>query len=237
MMTQDELKKMVGDLAATYVKDGMVVGLGTGSTVKFMVDALGRRVAKEGLKIVGVPTSDRTAAQGRKLGIPIKAVDEVDQIDLTIDGADQIDADFQGIKGGGAAHLFEKIVAINSKRNMWIVDESKMAPKLGSFPLPLEVIPYGSQQLFKRLAAKGLHPAFREQAGQRVLTDSKNYVIDLHLGQIDDAFRLAQYLNQPVGIVEHGLFLNVVNTVIVGYADGPKVLQAPERPNYRDLKA
>ncbi len=236
MMTQDELKKMVGDLAATYVQDGMVVGLGTGSTVKFMVDALGRRVANEGLKIVGVPTSDRTAEQGRQLGIPIKAVDEVDQIDLTIDGADQIDDDFQGIKGGGAAHLFEKIVAVNSKRNMWIVDESKMATQLGSFPLPLEVIPYGSQQLFKRLAANGLQPTFREANGKRILTDSKNYVIDLHLGQIDDAFQLARYLNQQVGVVEHGLFLNVVNTVIVGYADGPKVLNAPERPDYRDIQ-
>lgn len=235
-MNQDQLKKMVGELAATYVKDGMVVGLGTGSTVKFMVDALGQRVAKEGLNIVGVPTSDRTADQGRHLGIPIKNVDEVDQIDLTIDGADQINADFQGIKGGGAAHLFEKIVAINSKQNMWIVDQSKMVQTLGSFPLPLEVIPYGSQQLFKRLAAKGLKPVFREQNGQRVLTDSKNYIIDLHLGEIKAPFELAQYLNRQVGLVEHGLFLNVVNTVIVGYDDGPKVLQAPERLSYQQVQ-
>ncbi|ANK59249.1 ribose-5-phosphate isomerase RpiA [Loigolactobacillus backii] len=236
-MTQDELKKMVGEKAATYVEDGMVVGLGTGSTVKFMVDALGKRVAEEGLKIIGVPTSDRTAAQGRQLNIPIKNVDEVDHIDLTIDGADQIDKNFQGIKGGGAAHLFEKIVAINSKRNIWIVDESKMAAKLGSFPLPLEVIPYGSQQLYKRLAAKQLNPNFRKQAnGDLVQTDSKNYIIDLKLGTIDDPFGLADYLNRQVGVVEHGLFLNVVNTVIVGYGDGPKVLEAPERVTYQQTK-
>lgn len=235
-MTQDELKKMVGEKAATYVEDNTVVGLGTGSTVKFMVDALGARVKNEGLHIVGVPTSDRTAAQARALGITIKNVDEVDHIDLTIDGADQIDKDFQGIKGGGAAHLFEKIVATNSKRNIWIVDESKMAPQLGSFPLPLEVIPYGSEQVLKRLTAKGLKPTFREKDGKRVLTDSKNYVIDLHLGQIDDPFGLADYLNGQVGIVEHGLFLNLVNTVIVGYPEGPKVLNAPERLTYQALR-
>jgi ribose 5-phosphate isomerase A len=235
-MTQDELKKMVGEKAATYVEDGTVVGLGTGSTVKFMVDALGARVKNEGLNIVGVPTSDRTAAQARSLGITIKTVDEVDHIDLTIDGADQIDKDFQGIKGGGAAHLFEKIVATNSKRNIWIVDESKMADQLGSFPLPLEVIPYGSEQVLRRLAAKGLKPAFREKDGKRVLTDSKNYVIDLHLGKINDPFGLAEFLNGQVGIVEHGLFLNLVNTVIVGYPEGPKVLNAPERPTYQALR-
>ncbi|WP_172188969.1 ribose-5-phosphate isomerase RpiA [Lentilactobacillus kribbianus] len=225
-MNQDELKQLVGETAAKYVENNTVVGLGTGSTVKYLVDALGRRVADEGLSIVGVPTSDRTADQARALGITIKDVDDVDHIDLTIDGADQIDKNFQGIKGGGAAHLWEKIVAINSDKNMWIVDESKMADELGSFPLPLEVIPYGSTQLLKRLEAKGYHPEFRMKDGQHVLTDSKNYVIDLHMGHIDHPHELAKDLDSMTGIVEHGLFLDLVNTVIVGHEDGPEILEA-----------
>lgn len=225
-MTQDELKQLVGKAAVDFIEDGMIVGLGTGSTVKYMVDYLGERVQKEGINIVGVSTSKRTAEQATNLGITIKDVDEVDHIDLTIDGADQIDKNFQGIKGGGAAHLWEKIVAINSRKNMWIVDESKMADELGSFPLPLEVIPYGSQQLLKRLDAKGYHPEFRMVDGKHVLTDSQNYVIDLHMGKIEDPHALAADLDSMTGIVEHGLFLDLVNTVIVGRENGPEILQA-----------
>lgn len=226
MTKQDELKKQVGEKAAEFVKDGMVLGLGTGSTVRFLVDALGRRVKDEGLKIVGVPTSERTKHQANGLGITTKGVDEVDHIDLTIDGADQIDKDFQGIKGGGGAHLWEKIVAINSNKNMWIVDESKMADKLGSFPLPLEVIPYGSKQLFKRLDKLGYNPEFRMNNGEYVKTDSNNVIIDLHLHEIDNPEKLASELDHMTGIVEHGLFLNIVNTVIVGRENGPEVLTA-----------
>ena len=225
-MTQDELKQQVGQRAVDFIEDGMVVGLGTGSTVKYMVDALGKRVKEEGLNVVGVPTSDRTREQARSLGIPVKGIDDVDHIDLTIDGADEISDDFQGIKGGGAAHLWEKIVATNSKKNMWIVDESKLSHKLGSFPLPLEVIPYGSSQVVKKLAAKGYKPEVRMRDGKHVLTDSKNYVVDLHLGEIDHPHELANDLIQMVGVVEQGLFLDTVNTVIVGRPDGPEVLQA-----------
>ncbi|MCQ9316662.1 ribose-5-phosphate isomerase RpiA [Pediococcus pentosaceus] len=226
-MDQNELKKLVGEEAVKFIEDGMTVGLGTGSTVKFMVDALGERVKNENLNIVGVPTSDRTAEQARSLGINVKSVDEVDHIDLIIDGADEISSDFQGIKGGGAAHLFEKIVATNSKKVMWIVDESKMVDHLGAFPLPLEVIPYGSKQVFKKLEKEGLHPEFRKNdAGEYVLTDSKNYVIDLHLGEIKHPHQLADYLIKQVGIVEQGLFLDMVNTVIVGRQNGPEVLTA-----------
>ncbi|WP_425324905.1 ribose-5-phosphate isomerase RpiA [Lentilactobacillus diolivorans] len=224
--SQDQLKRLVGKEAVKYVQNNMIVGLGTGSTVKYMVDALGERVNNDNLSIVGVPTSDRTRVQANRLGIPTKGVDEVDHIDLTIDGADQIDQNFQGIKGGGGAHLWEKIVAINSRKNMWIVDESKMTDQLGSFPLPLEVIPYGSRQLFKRLYNKGLKPEFRMKDEQHVLTDSKNYIIDLHLHQIKDPKKLASELDHMTGIVEHGLFLNVVNTVIVGYESGLEILHA-----------
>ncbi|MCT2900060.1 ribose-5-phosphate isomerase RpiA [Lentilactobacillus buchneri] len=226
MKHQDELKQSVGKAAVKFIEDGMTVGLGTGSTVKFMVDALGERVKYEHLSIVGVPTSERTREQANSLGIKTKGLDEIDHIDLTIDGADEINRTFQGIKGGGAAHLWEKIVAINSDKNMWIVDSSKMVDELGSFPLPLEVIPYGSHQLLKRLDAKGYHPKFRMNGDQYVKTDSNNYVIDLHLGQIERPHHLALELDQMTGIVEHGLFLDLVNTVIVGREDGPQTIQA-----------
>ena len=226
-MDQNQLKKLVGEKSVEWIKDGMIVGLGTGSTVKFMVDALGKRVQEEGLNIIGVTTSNRTAEQARSLNIPLKSVDEVDHIDLTIDGADEISADFQGIKGGGAALLFEKIVATNSKQVMWIVDESKLSQQLGLFPLPVEVIPYGSQKVFERFETKGLNPTFRKNAdGSMLRTDSQNYIIDLHLKEIADPHTLADYLIKQVGVVEHGLFLDMVNTVIVGRQDGPEVLEA-----------
>lgn len=226
-MDQNALKALVGQEAVKYVEDGMILGIGTGSTVRYMIDALGERVAKEGLHIIGVATSDRSAKQAESLGITIKQLDEVDHLDLTIDGADEIDDNFQGIKGGGAAHLWEKIVAINSTKNMWIVDESKMVHHLGKFPLPLEVIPFGSTHVLEKLDKMGLHPTFRmTEDGQHVLTDSKNYIIDLHLGRIDHPHELANTLNGIVGVVEHGLFLDVVNTVIVGRQDGPEVLNA-----------
>ncbi|MCH5464872.1 ribose-5-phosphate isomerase RpiA [Levilactobacillus tujiorum] len=226
-MDQNALKALVGQEAVKYVEDGMILGIGTGSTVRYMIDALGKRVKEEDLSIVGVATSDRSAKQAESLGITIKQLDEVDHLDLTIDGADEIDDNFQGIKGGGAAHLWEKIVAINSKKNMWIVDESKMVHHLGKFPLPLEVIPFGSSHVLEKLDKMDLHPTFRmKEDGSHVLTDSKNYIIDLHLGRIDHPHELANTLNGIVGVVEHGLFLDTVNTVIVGRQDGPEVLNA-----------
>lgn len=226
-MNQNQLKKLVGKKSVEWVENKMVVGLGTGSTVKFMVDELGRRVKEEKLDIIGVTTSNVTAKQATELGIPLKSVDEVSHIDLTIDGADEISTDFQGIKGGGAALLFEKIVATNSSKNMWIVDESKLVNKLGAFPLPVEVVPYGSQKIFDRFEQNGLNPTFRKKIdGGLLLTDSDNYIIDLHLGTIDHPHELANYLNKQVGVVEHGLFLDTVDTVIVGRQDGPQVLQA-----------
>ncbi len=227
MVNQNELKALVGKKAVDWVFDNMTIGLGTGSTVKYMIEALAKKIQKENLSITGVVTSAETAKQATSLGIPLKSVDEVDHIDLTIDGADEVSSDFQGIKGGGAALLFEKIVATNSKKNIWIVDQSKLVNKLGSFPLPVEVIPYGSKKIFERFDSKKFHPTFRLAAdGSKLRTDSDNYIIDLHLEQISDPFKLADYLKVQVGVVEHGLFLNTVNTVIVGYASGPKVLEA-----------
>ncbi|MGM0122926.1 ribose-5-phosphate isomerase A [Enterococcus sp. AZ194] len=226
-----ELKQMVGIEAAKYVKDGMVVGLGTGSTAKFMVDEIGRRIKEEGLSIVGVTTSKSTEKQALELGIPLKSIDEVAVVDLTIDGADEISRDFQGIKGGGAALLFEKIVATYSKECIWIVDESKMVEKLGAFPLPVEVMPYGSQQLFCLFEKKGYAPSLRKTAnGQTLVTDGGHYIIDLQLDVIEDPRALGAYLDNLVGVVEHGLFLDMVKKVIVGHVDGPETLDSPHNP-------
>lgn len=217
------LKQMVGEKAAEYIKEGMVVGLGTGSTAYYMVEALGRRV-NEGLNIIGVTTSTRTKEQAEGLGIPLKSVDEVDVIDITIDGADEISRDFQGIKGGGGALLFEKIVADYSKKVIWIVDESKMVDELGAFPLPIEVMPYGSLQLFKIFETKGYQPEFRlDEAGEKYVTDGGHLLIDLNMKEIKEPHALATWLDGLTGVVEHGLFLDRVNTVIVGYENGPVV--------------
>lgn len=220
------LKEMVGIEAAKYIKDGMIVGLGTGSTAAYMTKEVGRRVKEEGLEIIGVTTSHDTAKLAKSLNIPLKSIDEVSHVDITIDGADEIAEDFSGTKGGGAALLFEKIVATYSKEIIWIVDQSKMVKKLGAFPLPIEVIPYGSQQLFNYFDKQGYQPSFRKDNDNLLLkTDSNNYIIDLHLEKIENPKSLANELDHLVGVVEHGLFIDMVSRVIVGYEDGPKTLE------------
>lgn len=214
------LKQMVGIESAKYIKNGMTVGLGTGSTAFYMVEEIGRRMREENLNIIGVTTSNATQQQAKDLGIPLKSIDEVDHVDITIDGADEISKDFNGIKGGGAALLFEKIVATYSKETIWIVDESKMVDKLGAFPLPVEVIPYGSDQLLRLFDNKKLNPKIRVQDnGNLLLTDSKNYIIDLYLKEIDEPKELATWLDHQVGVVEHGLFLDMASRVIVGTSE------------------
>lgn len=226
-MNQDELKQAVGIKSVDFIQSNSVVGLGTGSTVYYMIEELGKRYQNgEITNIVGVATSSRSQKQAESLGIPMKDLNDVDHIDLTIDGADQIDKNFQGIKGGGAAHLLEKMVATNSHKNIWIVDQSKMADELGSFPLPIEVIPFGCEKTFNDLKAENLQPEFRlDDNGERILTHNKNYVIDLKMGTIKHPHLLAEWLDHQVGIVAHGLFLDLVNKIVVGYDNGPKVIE------------
>ena len=210
---QDALKKAAGIEAAKLIQSGMIAGLGTGSTVRFLVDELGRRVKEEGLEFTGVTTSRRTQEQAEGYGIKIVDIDDVDHIDVTIDGADEVDKDFNGIKGGGAALLWEKIVATNS------VDT------IGKFPLPVEVIPFGAGQVIKKFESRGYKPVLRLDAeGQPVRTDENNYVVDLHLERIDHPEDLAEDLITTVGVVEHGLFLHMVDQVIVGDPNGPRVM-------------
>lgn len=224
------LKELVGIEAAKFVKDGMTVGLGTGSTAYYLVKELGRRVNEEGLKITGVVTSSKTEQQAKELGIPLKAIDDVESVDLTIDGTDEISDDFQGIKGGGAALLFEKVVATYSKDCIWIVDESKMVNKLGNFPLPVEVVPFGSQNVFRLFESKGYSPTWRMTDSNELLTtDGGHYIIDLHLEVIEDPHALAAELDKCVGVVEHGLFIDMISRVIVGTPEGPKTLEVPKK--------
>lgn len=226
MMEVNVQKQQVGEYAASLVHTDMVVGLGTGSTVKYFVEALARRVQLEGLQITGVTTSKRTAELAQRLGITIVDIDEVDQIDLTIDGADRVNRRLEGIKGGGAALLFEKIVARNSKRNIWIVDESKVSDVLGGFPLPVEVVQYGVEHLMQLFTGAQLQPVLRRTSDQQPLvTDNGNYIIDLHVAQIKQPKELADWLANQVGVVEHGLFLDICDEVIVG-GDTMRILTA-----------
>mgnify|MGYP000363020675 FL=1 len=218
------LKEQVGIKAAEFVTDGMIVGLGTGSTAYYFVAELGRRIKEEGLKITAVTTSSVTYEQAEGLGIPLKAIDDVEVVDLTVDGADEVDPALNGIKGGGGALLMEKIVATNSKDCIWIVDESKQVETLGAFKLPVEVVQYGAENLFRHFEKKGYSPAYREKDGQRFVTDQGNYIIDLDLKVIPDAEALAEELDRTVGVVDHGLFLGMVSKVIVGTPEGPKII-------------
>ena len=212
----EELKKIAGVTAAKYVEDGMVVGLGTGSTAYFFVEEIGRRIKEEGLSVVGVTTSSQTTKQAEGLGIPLKAVDDIDSIDVTVDG----------IKGGGGALLMEKIVATPTKEYIWVVDESKMVNQLGAFKLPVEVVQYGADRLYRVFESKGYKPSFRlTEEGNRFVTDMKNYIIDLDLGKIENPVALGEELKAMTGVVDHGLFNGMVNKVIVAGKDGVKVVE------------
>ncbi|MCD2255834.1 ribose-5-phosphate isomerase RpiA [Agrilactobacillus fermenti] len=229
-MDVEDKKKMAALAALDHIQDHMIIGLGTGTTVQYMLEGLAQRIQQEHLNIIGVSTSDRTTKAANALNIPMKDLDDVGHIDLTIDGAGEIDKHFQGIKDGGAAHEYEKMVAISSDKNFWIVDDSKLVDTLGhNIPLPVEVVPYGSTKVFRRLANEGLNPSFRMvDKDHFYFTHEHNYVIDLHLQQINHPHHLALWLAHQVGILEHGLFLDIVDEVFVGTDQGVKNL-VPER--------
>lgn len=232
----DAAKFVAAKRACEFVGDGMRVGLGTGSTAAWMVRCLAERVQDEGLRITGVPTSTRTAALARELGIVISTLDEVRWLDLTIDGADECDADLNLIKGGGGALLQEKIVATASDRMVVITDASKSVATLGAFPLPVEVVPFGWQAT-KTLIEESLvdmdvlgHTASLRMSGDApYVTDEGNHILDLHLKRIGDARQLALVLNQVPGVVENGLFIDICDVVVIGHGDG--------RVEVRDINA
>ena len=214
-------KQRAAEAAVEYVKDGMIVGLGTGSTTEFAVKKLGERV-RDGLAIRGIPTSDVTKVQAEEEGVPLIDFSETMYIDLTIDGADEIDVNLNMIKGGGAALLREKIVASASKEEIIIVSHEKFVKQLGSFPLPVEVIPFGWQVIFNQLETLGGSPDLRLKQGQPLLTDQGNYIIDCRFRQIIDAAQLEQRLNMIPGVVENGLFTGLCTCMIM--AEGEKIV-------------
>ena len=224
-----DMKKMAGDKAAEYVKDGMVVGLGTGSTAYHMVNAVGEMV-RNGLKIQAIPTSKATEAQARELGIPLLTIDEVDHVDLDIDGVDEIDPQFNAIKGGGGALYREKVVASMAKEVIWIMDESKLVDKIGAFHLPVEIAQYGSKQAMAKMEEYGFHPVLRVRDGKTFVTDNGNFIADLHLGAGFDIEDVREKISGIVGVLEHGLFLNMCKRIIVGCASGEvKVIENPTK--------
>ena len=231
-MTADELKAAAGRAALDFVTPGMRLGLGTGSTAEAFVRALGEKVAA-GLQVVGVPTSERTAALATTLGIPLATLDEVPVLDLVIDGADEVDPKLRLIKGGGAALLREKIVATASARMLVIVDASKIVPVLGRFPLPIEVNRFGLEAtrlaILAALGRLGLPQSVTPRVapdGTPVMTDGGHLIIDAHLGAIADPEALSLALHAIPGVVEHGLFLGIASHVLVASPDGVKVLGA-----------
>ena len=219
--------------AVEYVEDGMRVGLGTGSTANWMVRRLGERVREEGLRVTGVATSTRTAALARDCGIPLATLDELRWLDLTIDGADEVDPALALVKGAGGALLREKIVATASDMMVVIADASKIVDRLGAFPLPVEVVPFGwrTTQALVEECLVGLDVgaravALRQSGEAPERTDEGNLILDLRLGRIGDARELALVLNQVPGVVENGLFLDLCDVVVVGAPDGTTTLRA-----------
>jgi len=222
----DALKAAAAQSAVSLVEDGMIVGLGSGSTAAFAVEALGRRV-RAGLRIIGVPTSEATAQQAREAGILVSSLAEHDHVDITIDGADEVETGTLNlIKGHGGALLREKIVACATERLVIIVDESKMVQRLGShFAVPLEVVPFGWQATAKALRRLGASPTLRTRpGGAPFVTDGGHYILDGGFGPIDDAPLLEQKLSNIVGVVEDGLFLGMTWRVIVGGASGVQTM-------------
>ncbi|MEP7352759.1 MAG: ribose-5-phosphate isomerase RpiA [Acidobacteriota bacterium] len=226
-MSQNK-KRAAAEYAVQQVADGMVVGLGTGSTASLMVGALAHRVAN-GLRIVGIPTSDATEAQARALNIPITTFADYPQIDLTIDGADEVDGQLNLIKGLGGALLREKIVACASKVLIIIVDESKLVERLGlQAPVPVEVVRFGWEATVQHLRSLGESATLRLRPdGSPFRTDSGNYILDCKFGtELQSPHTLAASLDATTGVVEHGLFLGLTSQVVVGRSTGVEILTA-----------
>ena len=214
-------KQIAGEAATKYLNNGMVVGLGTGSTVKYAVKKIGELI-KNGLTIRGIPTSEVTKILAEEEEIPLTNFTENNHIDLTIDGADEIDQNLNMIKGGGAALLREKIVAAASKEVIIVVSSNKFVEKLGNFPLPVEVIPFGWESTFNSLERIGGNPDLRLQNGQPLKTDNGNFIIDCKFGEIRDANKLEQRLNIIPGVLENGLFVGLCSRMIL--VEGEKIL-------------
>jgi len=232
MTDQNALKRAVATKALDYVQDGMKLGLGSGSTAEIFVGLLAPRVLG-GEKLLCVPTSERTAALARKLGLTLAALDDLAPLDLTIDGADEADRDLNLIKGGGGMLVREKIVAAASRRMLVIADESKLVPRLGKFPLPVEVVEFGHKSTAARLS-RALDEAgytrmslnLRQRDGAVFRTDGGNVIYDIAFGSIQNAPKLAASISAVPGVVDHGLFIGIATTLLIA---GPGEIEVINR--------
>jgi ribose 5-phosphate isomerase A len=230
-MSPEALKRQAAARALEYVRTGMRLGLGTGSTARHFVDLLGDRV-REGFDVIGVPTSEATRADAERAGVPLTTLEETPHLDLTVDGADEIGPGLALIKGGGGALLREKIVAAASDRMIVIADESKLVPVLGAFPLPIEIVRFGQGATtlalagaLKSLALPGQLTLRKAKDGHVFVTDEGHLILDATLGKIPDPQALAARLAEIPGIVEHGLFLGLAKVAIIAGASGIRVIE------------
>ena len=222
-MANDQEKEAAARASLQFVKDGQVVGLGTGSTAAYFIKLLGEQV-KKGLRIRGIPTSDRSRELAQSLGIPLTTLDECQEIGVTVDGADEVDPQLRLIKGGGGALLREKIVASATKQLVIVADASKQVPMLGKFPLPVEVIKFAQALVAKRIEALGAEVRLRtDNAGKPYLTDEDNHILDCRFGEIRDADSLSRQLSEMPGVVEHGLFIGMASVVL--FARGSEIAE------------
>jgi ribose 5-phosphate isomerase A len=232
-MNADAQKRAAAARAVEFVRPGMRLGLGTGSTAKHFVELVGERV-RAGLDVIAVPTSQATRADAERCGITLTTLDDTPELDLTVDGADEIAPDLSLIKGGGGALLREKIVAAASARMVVIADRSKWVPTLGHFPLPIEVVPFGLgatlKAIEKALAAvrlAGMLTLRKGKDGHSFVTDGGHWIVDAALGRIDDPAALAHALSGIPGVMEHGLFIGLAQTAILAGPDGVTVVERP----------
>lgn len=214
-MANDQEKEAAARASLRFVKDGQVVGLGTGSTASYFIKLLGEQV-KNGLRVRGIPTSVRSRELAESLGIPLTTLDECQDIAVTVDGADEVDSELSLIKGGGGALLREKIVASATRQMVVVADATKKVQKLGKFPLPVEVIKFAQTLVAKRITALGAHVQLRTGAdGKPFVTDENNHILDCHFGEIQAPVALARQLSDMPGVVEHGLFIGFASVVLL----------------------
>lgn len=216
---EPNMKKLAAEKAVEWLEDGMIVGLGTGSTAYWAIKRIAERV-REGLDIKAVASSVRSERLAAEWGIPLIGIEEIDRIDVTVDGADEIGPEFHLIKGGGGALLREKVLASSSGKLLIVADESKRVETLGRFPLPVEIVPFATRLTLNRLKELGCEPAIRLDGEQPYRTDNGNYIADCRFGSIADPERLTVLLNQIPGVVENGLFVRMTSAVFIGHRDG-----------------
>ncbi|PYX28611.1 MAG: ribose 5-phosphate isomerase A [Acidobacteria bacterium] len=221
-MANDQEKEAAARASLRFIRDGQVVGLGTGSTAAFFIRLLGEQV-RDGLRIRGIPTSVRSKELALSLGIPLTTLEECQEIAVTVDGADEVDPELRLIKGGGGALLREKVVASATRQLVIVADATKRVPVLGKFPLPVEVIQFAQALVAKRIAALGAEVRLRAESGIPFVTDENNHILDCHFGEIPDADGLARQLSDMPGVVEHGLFIGMVSTAL--FAKGSEVVE------------